>query len=163
MIVLFLHGFGSDPNGIRPTFLKQQGYEVIHPALSDDNFSESLRIAQLAFDQGRPDVVVGSSRGGAAAMNIEVGDTPLVLIAPAWRNWGTDATVPATTLIVHSEHDEVVPFEGSQELARKSGLPDDHLIVAGENHRMVDPAAFEALVAAIDRAGANTAREEGRS
>ena len=153
MIVLFLHGFGSDPDGIRPTFLKQQGYDVIHPALSDGDFTESLRIAQRAFDQGRPDVVVGSSRGGAVAMNIDVGRTPLVLIAPAWRNWGTDATVALTTLILHSQHDDVVPFEGSRELLRNSGLPEGHLIVAGENHRMVDPAAFEALVAAINRVG----------
>ena len=34
MKILFLHGFGSDPNGIRPTFLEESGYEVIHPALT---------------------------------------------------------------------------------------------------------------------------------
>ncbi|HUT10305.1 MAG TPA: alpha/beta fold hydrolase [Thermoguttaceae bacterium] len=153
MIVLFLHGFGSDPNGIRPTFLQQQGFEVIHPALPDDDFQQSLLIAQREFDRGRPDVVVGSSRGGAVAMNIDVGETPLVLIAPAWSKWSGAATVQASTMILHSEHDEVVPIEGSRELLRRSGLPADRLIVVGENHRMTDPAAFEALVQAIERAG----------
>jgi hypothetical protein len=30
--------------------------------------------------------VVGSSRGGAVAMNIDAGATPLVLLCPAWTN-----------------------------------------------------------------------------
>ena len=29
MKILFLHGYGSDPNGIRPTFLKENGYEAV--------------------------------------------------------------------------------------------------------------------------------------
>ena len=46
MKILFLHGYGSEPNGIRPTVLKESGYEVAHPALPDDDFQESLRIAR---------------------------------------------------------------------------------------------------------------------
>jgi hypothetical protein len=38
------------------------------------------------FDQHHPDVVVGSSRGGAVAMNIDAGAAPLVLLCPAWTN-----------------------------------------------------------------------------
>ena len=34
------------------------------------DFAEAIRIAQAEFDELRPDVVVGSSRGGAIAMNI---------------------------------------------------------------------------------------------
>ena len=150
MKILFLHGFGSDPNGIRPMFLEESGYDVVHPALPDDDFQASLQIAQQAFDQARPDVVVGSSRGGAVAMNIDTGQTPLVLIAPAWRKWGPATALKAATVILHSDHDEVVPIEGSRELLRQSGLPPDRLIVVGENHRMVDKPAFEALVAAIE-------------
>ncbi len=152
MKVLFLHGYGSDPNGIRPTFLKESGYEVVHPALPDDDFEASLRVAQQAFDRAQPDVVVGSSRGGGIAMNIDSGDVPLVLIAPGWRKWGTATTVKPGTVILHSDNDDVVPIEGSRELLRRSGLSDDHLVVAGENHRMVDKAAFDALLAAIERA-----------
>jgi len=150
MKLLFLHGYGSDPAGIRPTFLKKQGYEVVHPALPDEDFGASLAIAQRAFDESRPEVVVGSSRGGAVAMNIEIGDTPLVLIAPAWRNWGEAASVGERTIVLHSANDDVVPIEGSRELLRRSGLPDGRLVVVGENHRMVDAAAFTALVEAIE-------------
>ncbi len=150
--VLFLHGYGSDPGGIRPTFLKQSGHEVIHPALGDD-FDESVRIARQAFEQHQPEVVVGSSRGGAVAMNLNLGETPLVLIAPAWSKWGRAARIPANTVILHSEHDDVVPMAGSRELLRRNGLPDDRLVVVGESHRMTDDAAFQALLDAIERVG----------
>jgi pimeloyl-ACP methyl ester carboxylesterase len=152
MKILFLHGYGSDPNGIRPTFLKESGYDVAHPALPDDDFQESLRIAQDVFNQTHPDVVVGSSRGGAVALNIETGKTPLVLIAPSWRKRGSATRAKAATIIIHSEHDDVVPIADSRELLRNSELPEDHLIVAGENHRMVDEEAFGALLRAIERA-----------
>lgn len=153
MKILFLHGYGSDPNGIRPTFLKQSGHDVDHPALADDDFPRSLSIAQQAFDQGQLDVVVGSSRGGAVALNIDTGETPLVLIAPAWQNWGKVTTVKPKVVILHSAHDEAVPIEGSRELLRRSGLTEDRLVVVGENHRMVDQAAFAALLQAVDRLG----------
>ncbi len=86
-------------------------------------------------------------------MNIDTGDVPLILIAPAWTNWGTARPVKPGTVILHSAHDDVVPIEGSRELLQRSGLSDDHLVVAGENHRMVDEAAFGALLEIIERVG----------
>jgi hypothetical protein len=153
MKILFLHGYGSDPNGIRPTFLRESGYEVIHPALPDDDFDGSLRIAQAAFDEGRPDVVIGSSRGGGVAMNLDTADVPMILIAPSWKKRGTVHKVKPGTRILHSAKDEVVPINGSRELLRESGLPKDHLVVAGENHKMTDEAAFAALLELIERVG----------
>jgi alpha-beta hydrolase superfamily lysophospholipase len=154
MRILFLHGFGSDPNGIRPTFLAGQGYEVIHPALPDHDFAESVRVARQAQKQRRPDVVVGSSRGGAVALELDLEEAPLVLIAPAWKNWNPRATVGAKTLILHSEHDDVIPLADSRELLEQSGLPESRLVIAGENHRMVGRAAFQALLEAIERVAA---------
>ena len=153
MKVLFLHGFGSDPNGIRPTFLRQSGYEVIHPALPDHDFEESVRIAQEAFDRGKPEVVVGSSRGGAVAMNMDTGDVPLILIAPAWKSWAAPAQAKCPSAILHSAYDDVVPIDDSRELLRRSGLPEDHLVIVGRDHRMVDDEAFAALVETIERVG----------
>ncbi len=82
MKILFLHGWQSTPGGVKPTYLKEQGHEVLNPALPDDDFDAAVRIAQAEFDRHRPDVVVGSSRGGAVAMNIDSGSTPLVLAVP---------------------------------------------------------------------------------
>jgi hypothetical protein len=118
---------------------------VVNPALPDDDFDRSVRIAQRAIEKDRPDVVVASSRGGAVAVNMELSDVPLVLIAPAWKKWGTAATVGWATVVLHSPHDDVVPMEDSRELLRNSGLSDDRLITVGDNHLMVDEAAFTAL------------------
>jgi len=151
MKVLFLHGTGADPNGIRPTFLKEEGFDVIHPALPDGDFDESVRIGQEAFDREMPDVVVGSSRGGAVAMNMDTGDAPLVLIAPAWKYWKDSRTVKSAVTILHSENDDVVPIAGSRELLTNSGLSEDQLIVVGENHKMTDEAAFGTLSAVLNQ------------
>ena len=85
-------------------------------------------------------------------MRMNVGDTPLVLIAPAWPTLAKDAEPGPKTVILHSEHDDVVPIEGSRELLRRSGLPEDRLVVVGDDHKMTDEAAFAALLEAIDRA-----------
>src|SRR5262245_49492455 len=118
MKILFLHGYHSVPGGVKPTYLAEHGNDVINPALSDDDWDEALRVAQAAFDKHRPDVIVGSSRGGALAMNIDCGQTPLVLLCPAWKRWGKIRTIKPGTVILHSRNDEVVPFENSEELVR---------------------------------------------
>src|SRR5207237_4092074 len=78
MKILFLHGWQSVPGGVKPTFLAQHGHEVINPKPPDEDFEEALRIAQAEYDRHRPDVVAGSSRGGAPAMHLRRGDPPLV-------------------------------------------------------------------------------------
>lgn len=89
MRLLFLHGWTSVPGGRKPTFLKEHGHEVINPKLPDDDFDESVRIAEAEYNQHQPDLIVGSSRGGAVAVNMDSKGTPLVLLCPAWKNWGT--------------------------------------------------------------------------
>jgi len=88
MKIHFLHGWQSVPGGVKPTFLAQHGHEVINPKLPDEDFEEAVKIAQEEFDKHQPQVVLGSSRGGAVAMNIKIGDARLVLLCPAWKKWG---------------------------------------------------------------------------
>ena len=113
MNILVLHGLQSTPGGLKPTYLKSHGHTVLNPHLPDDGFDAAVRIAQAEFNQHQLDVVVGGSRGGAVAMNIS-GDTPLVLLCPAWKTWGTATTVKPGTVILHSRADDVVPFGNSQ-------------------------------------------------
>ena len=123
---------------MKPTYLQSHGHEVLNPALPDDDLDAAVRIAQAEFDRAKPDVVVGSSRGGAVAMNINTGSTPLVLLCPAWKRWGLAMTVKPGTVILHSLADETIPFSDSQELLRNSGLPESALIVVGTDHRLAD-------------------------
>jgi alpha/beta superfamily hydrolase len=151
MTILFLHGWQSTPGGLKPTFLRNHGHEVLNPALPDDDFDEAVEIAQAEFDREEPDVVVGSSRGGAVAMNINSGLTPLVLLCPAWKRWGTATTVKPATVILHSRADEVAPFADSQELIRNSDLPSDSLIEVGTEHRLADEESLKKMLEAMEK------------
>jgi len=145
MRILFLHGWHSVPGGVKPTYLKGHGHEVINPALDDDDFNAAVATAQAEFDQHQPQVVVGSSRGGAVAMNIDSGDAKLVLLCPAWKNWGTAESVRPDAVILHSRGDEVIPFADSEELARNSKAT---LIEVGTDHRLADPEPLAAMLTA---------------
>ncbi len=147
MKLLYLHGFGSSPGGIKATFLRSHGHEVVEPELPDYKFRTCLGIAQAAFEETRPEVVVGSSRGGAIAMNISVGDTRLVLIAPAWMALGKAEMVPSSAIVLHSAADEVIPFEHSRQLAEQSGC---RLVSVGDDHGMTDEAALQALLRSVE-------------
>ena len=151
MKILFLHGWNSIPGGVKPTYLAQHGHEFINPKLPDDDFDEAVRIAQAEFYRHKPAVVVGSSRGGAVAMNIEIGDTRLVLLCPAWEKWGKATTVKPDSVILHSSADDVVPFASSEELVRNSGLPASALIVVGTDHRLAEPETLETMLKTCSR------------
>ncbi len=150
MRILFLHGWTSVPGGVKPTFLARQGHEVINPKLPDQDFEGAVRIAQAKYDSHRPEVIVGSSRGGAVAMNLASRNTPLVLLCPAWKRWGTARTVKRNTGFLHSRADDVVPFADSEELVRNSGLPATALVEVGHDHRLADPASLARMLRAVE-------------
>ena len=146
MTILFLHGWTSVPGGVKPTFLAQHGHTVINPALSDHGFAEAVSIAQTEFDKHQPQVVVGSSRGGAVAMNIDSGGARLVLLCPAWKKWGKAKQVKPGTVILHSRNDDVIPFADSEELVKNSGLPSSALIEVGNDHRLADSESLATML-----------------
>jgi hypothetical protein len=151
MKILFLHGWQSVPGGVKPTFLKDHGHDLFNPKLPDEDFDEALRIAQETFDTHSPRVVVGSSRGGALAMNMRVGETKLILLCPAWKKFGSVRKVKPGTVILHSRADDVVPFADSEELVRNSRLPDAALIEVGADHRLADPESLQMMLRSFER------------
>jgi alpha-beta hydrolase superfamily lysophospholipase len=150
MKILYLHGWNSVVGGVKPTYLKTHGHEIIEPALDHEDFQAALQTAQAAFDQHQPEVVAASSRGGAVAMNLKSGSARLVLLCPAWKKWGQAQTVKPGTTILHSRADDVVPFADSVELTTKSGLPESALIEVGQDHRLADPEPLEALLRVVE-------------
>lgn len=153
MRILFLHGWQSTPGGVKPTYLKDHGHEVFNPALPDDDFDAAVQIAQNEFYRYWPHVIVGSSRGGAVAMNCDFREKrPMVLLCPAWKRWGTAKTVLPGTVILHSRADDTVPFADSEELLRNSGLTLESLIEVGSNHRLADLNSLETMLKAVERA-----------
>ncbi|MCC9602871.1 hypothetical protein LOC67_20165 [Stieleria sp. JC731] len=158
MKLLFLHGWHSVVGGVKPTYLKNAGHEVINPALDDDDFDLAVRTAQTEYDEHQPDVIVGSSRGGAVAVNMNSVETPLVLLCPAWKNWGKATTVKKNTIILHSRQDDVIPFADSEELVANSGLPPETIIEVGNDHRLADPKPLQSMLEACSKIGANNGR-----
>jgi hypothetical protein len=96
---------------MKPTSLRSHGHEVIEPALDHDDLKRALATAQAAFDEHRPDVVVGSSRGGAVVMNLRSVHARLVLLCPASRKTGSARTVKPGTIILQPRGDDVIPVE----------------------------------------------------
>ena len=101
MKVLFLHGLESKPGGSKAKALKEAGFEVLNPALPREPFDMAVKIAQDVINYERPSVVVGSSRGGAVAMAINLMGAQRVLIAPAWRKYGVSKNLDPA-FILHS-------------------------------------------------------------
>ena len=144
MKVLFLHGLESKPGGSKAVYLEDMGYEVLNPALPKSSFPESVAIAQQVIDDQQPDVIVGSSRGGAVGMSVNPRGARLVLVAPAWKNYGVPPTVPSGTIVIHSPADDIIPFEDSRELEGASAV-----IPIGADHRMFDQEALSAIGRAV--------------
>lgn len=57
-------------------------------------------------------------------------------------------SVKASTVILHSRADDVVPFADSEDLVRNSGLPVWTLIEVGSDHRLADPESLETMLEA---------------
>ena len=145
--ILFLHGLESKPGGSKVKFLEKHGYEVLNPFLPKYSWDESLENAQALIDSENPDIVVGSSRGGAVALSIKTGAASLVLIAPAWRRFGSERLGQLSGgIILHCREDKIVPYEDSVEL---SGLTGANLIPCGADHRMSDPDALDGILDAV--------------
>jgi hypothetical protein len=148
MRILFLHGLEYQVGGSKPEHLKAAGHDVVEPNIGSVEFGEAITIAQAYVDKYKPEVIVGSSRGGALAMNIDPADARLVLVAPAWSIYGGGSGIRADSTIIHSEADRVIPFEDSLQLSATHGAA---LVAAGSDHRMNDSNALSAILGAVER------------
>jgi len=83
-------------------------------------------------------------------MALVVGTVKLVLLCPAWRKFGNVRTVKPGSVILHSRGDDIVPFEDSEELLRRSGLSTGALIEVGSDHRLATPDALKAMLLACE-------------
>jgi predicted alpha/beta hydrolase family esterase len=146
MRILFLHGLESKPGGSKVKFLEKHGYEVLNPSLPKWSWDESLENAQTLINSERPDVIVGSSRGGAVALSVNTFGARLVLVAPAWKRFGGSPALACGGIVIHCREDTEVPYEDSEELCSTTGAT---LITCGANHRMKDSDALEAILDAV--------------
>ncbi len=120
-------------------WLVVRGQALFAAALSR-SFEACVRIAASALAQTSPDVLVGSSWGGAVAVELIASGAwrgPTILLAPAVARvhaWTRRADAQqqleraraacsrAPLVIFHDPHDEVVPFQDSVALARHTSI-----------------------------------------
>lgn len=137
--LLYFHGSSAGRFGSKTDLLERHGHLIVgrprlpyprHPRRSwrwlvayfdQQWFRDAVQAAQECYDACLPDVIIGSSMGGAVAMNIRSGDTPQVLVAPAWRAWwmlrfGRARRVKPATVIVHGDRDRTVFPRASRRL-----------------------------------------------
>ena len=150
--VHFIHGLEGSPSGSKARLLARH-FDTVTPAMDTSDFGGCVaRHAALLEDGGSPDVLAGSSFGGAVAVALlQRGhwSGPTLLLAQAALLYGLPAELPAgvPVWIVHGSGDDLVPPEhsrrlaaaGDRELIRLIEVDDDHSLRASvENGSLVD-------------------------
>ena len=146
MKVLFLHGLNSNPGGSKAQALLNAGYDVFNPAL-DVPFKIAVEIAQNVINSEKPQVIVGSSRGGAVAMAVDAKGAKRVLIAPAWKKYGVPCRAESA-IVLHSKTDNIILFKDTEMLLEKN--PNLKLIICDDNHRMKKEETLQKIVECVN-------------
>lgn len=146
MRIVYLHGRRSSPRSYKCQVIRAAGHDVMAPELPPDDWAQSIINAREAIQGFAPDVVVGSSRGGAVAM-MSNRLIPMILVAPAWKKYCPWGTIAGSATVIHSPGDEIVEFGDSIELAHAFGAM---LIEAGHDHRMNDNETIQVILGAIN-------------
>lgn len=98
---------------------------------------DALAVLQAVREPGLPLALGGFSFGGyvasraAARLGTEAAVERLVLVGPATSRFDV-APVPADTLVIHGESDDVVPLQATLDWARPQALP--VVVVPGVGH-----------------------------
>jgi predicted esterase len=124
--VQFIHGLLSSPQGAKAQHLARE-FTTLTPAMDTRDFAASVEVQAAALRDFRPHVLVGSSYGGAIAVDLlqrDVWRGPTLLLAQAALRRGQRAELPTgvTIWLVHGTRDAIIDVEDSRILAR-SGTP----------------------------------------
>jgi len=74
MKILFLHGWQSTPGGLKPTFLKDHGHEVLNPGRADETvpFADSEELFRNSGLPSSARIVVGTEHRLADPQSLAV-------------------------------------------------------------------------------------------
>jgi len=159
--VLFVHGSESGPQGTKARLLAEH-FAALTPAMDTERFEGCVRQIGTAVESFRPDVVVGSSFGGAVAVALlqrGLWAGPTLLLATAVAELGVPLRLPddVAVWIVHGTKDDVVPISSSLALARSGSPAQVRLLEVNDDHRLSATVASGRLVALVRQLAARAA------
>lgn len=124
--VQFVHGLESSPQGVKARLFARH-FTALTPVMDPRDFEGSVARQSEALRDFEPEVLVGSSYGGAIAVALlqrGLWRGPTLLLAQAALRRGQPAELPpdVTVWLVHGVRDAIIDVEDSRRLAR-SGTP----------------------------------------
>ncbi len=124
--VQFIHGLEGSPQGAKARLFAEH-FTALTPAMDTSDFAACIKLQTAVIGTFRPDVLVGSSFGGAVAVVLlqrGIWRGPTLLLAQAALRRGVPPQLPENVRIwlVHGVHDDVVDIADSRTLAR-TGTP----------------------------------------
>lgn len=155
--ILFLHGLEGRPNGRKGSWLAER-YPVVAPNLVTDktqseNLAQSVEVARNAIKEHEPEIVVGSSFGGAVALKcIQEGvwEGPSVLLAQAGIKYGLPSKVPESSdiILIHSTEDTIVNHSDSALIARSNNYRVELWTTKGDHrlHQILEDGTLEQAI-----------------
>jgi len=138
--VQFIHGLESSPQGKKAQQLAQE-FNALTPAMNTNDFEGCVQLQTEQLGNFLPDVVVGSSFGGAVALALlqrGLWSGPTLLLAHAGLRYGLPASLPSGVKVwlVHGTSDEVIDSQDSHRLAAAGNAESIRLIEVDDDHRL---------------------------
>lgn len=157
----FAHGLEGSPQGAKARLFARH-FEAVTPPMDTSNFEGCVSLHYRTLEAFQPDVLVGSSFGGAVALALlQRGHWrgPTLLLAQAALRLGLAPEVPSGVHVwlVHGHRDALIPIEDSRRLAERRTPGLVRLIEVDDDHRLGELVASGALVEIV-RALVATAR-----
>jgi pimeloyl-ACP methyl ester carboxylesterase len=138
--VQFVHGLEGSPRGAKARLFAAH-FEASTPEMDTSDFEACVEAQAAELARFRPDVLVGSSFGGAVAVELlrrGLWCGPTLLLAQAARRRDPEARLPegVPVWIVHGLRDELIDVDQSRALARTGSAGLVRLIEVDDDHAL---------------------------
>ncbi len=148
--VQFIHGLEGSPQGNKARLLGEH-FDARTPAMDTSDFEGCVAVQRACLAEFEPEVLVGSSFGGAVAVALlqrGVWRGPTLLLAQAAERLGLEPVLPdgVPIRIVHGLRDQVVDPEDSRRLAAAGSAGWVRLTLVDDDHSLSDSVASGALL-----------------
>jgi pimeloyl-ACP methyl ester carboxylesterase len=147
--VHFIHGLEGSPQGLKARYLAAR-FDTLTPDMDTGDFRGCIELHARLLAQRTPEVLVGSSFGGAVAVALLQRGAyrgPTLLLAPAARKLGLPMALPGgvPVYVVHGTRDTVIDLEDSRRLAASAEPDQVRLLEVDDTHGLASLVADDRL------------------